>query len=85
MNRRLTGGQRRIFQVIDPAPIIEARRRWLIRIDMSADPLPPKCQMLDSTDGSCGNPAVVGLKRPDSLVIVYVCARHINIGERSLI
>lgn len=70
---------------LDPAPVVEARRRALARIDVSNDPLPPRCRMLNAWSAACDKPAVVGLKRPDSLTIVYVCARHINLGERSLI
>lgn len=69
---------------LNPAPVIEARRRALARIDVSKDPLPPRCRIY-GPNGYCDQAAVVGLKRPDSLVIVYVCAGHINIGERSLI
>lgn len=32
----------------------------------------------------CERPAVVGLKRRGVLAIVYVCAEHIEAGERSL-
>jgi hypothetical protein len=74
------------FAALDPAPIIEARRRALTRIDMSDDPLPPRCRIyFPGTGRMCESPAVLGLKRPGVLTIVYVCAAHIRDGERSLI
>lgn len=61
-------------------------RSHLIRIDMRADPMPPPCRMYVSTSSEpCGRPTVLGLKRPDALTIVYVCAEHVEVGERSLI
>jgi hypothetical protein len=70
---------------LDPAPVIEARRRALTRIDMSSDPLPPPCRIIVGGFAYCDRPAVLGLKRPDALTIVYVCAKHVSVGERSLI
>lgn len=51
---------------------------------MSGDPLPPPCRIYTG-GGMCGQPTVIGLKRPDALTIVYVCAAHVSVGERSLI
>lgn len=73
---------------VDPAPVIEARRRALARIDMSRDPLPPRCRMYVHAalvDLLCDKPAVLGLKRPDDLNILYVCADHVRLGELSMI
>lgn len=76
--------RQRSFMAAPSASVLEARRRALTRIDMSRDPLPPPCRMYTGV-GLCERPSVVGLKRPDSLTIVYVCAAHVRVGERSLI